>query len=99
MFGTNCYTIPGGGHVTPFQYSCLGNPHGQRSLAGNSPWGHKELDTTEQLNTAHSTYYTITTFNCILETKIIYCLFKIQIELSSALFAYLAILVMNPDGG
>ena len=23
--------------------------HGQRSLAGYSPWGHKELDTTEQL--------------------------------------------------
>ena len=24
--------------------------HGQRSLAGYSPWGHKELDTTEQLH-------------------------------------------------
>ena len=24
--------------------------HGQRSLAGYSPWGNKELDTTEQLN-------------------------------------------------
>ena len=23
--------------------------HGQRRLAGYSPWGHKELDTTEQL--------------------------------------------------
>ena len=23
--------------------------HGQRSLAGYSPWGHKEVDTTEQL--------------------------------------------------
>ena len=23
--------------------------HGQRSLAGNSPWGHKELDITEHL--------------------------------------------------
>ena len=23
------------------------NPHGQRSLVGYSPWGHKELDTTE----------------------------------------------------
>ena len=31
------------------------NPHGQRSLAGYSPGGHKELDTTEQLSTAHST--------------------------------------------
>ena len=25
------------------------SPHGQRSLEGYSPWGHKELDTTEQL--------------------------------------------------
>ena len=24
--------------------------HGQRSLAGYSPWGHKELDTTERLS-------------------------------------------------
>ena len=27
--------------------------HGQRSLVGYSPWGRKELDTTEQLSTAH----------------------------------------------
>ena len=25
----------------------LENPHGQRSLVGYSPWGHKELDMTE----------------------------------------------------
>ena len=24
-----------------------GKSHGQRSLAGDSPWGHKELDMTE----------------------------------------------------
>ena len=27
-----------------------GESHGQRSLVGYSPWGHKESDTTEQLN-------------------------------------------------
>ena len=43
---------PGGEHGNPFQYSCLEKPHGQRSLAGYSPWGHKELDTTKQLSTA-----------------------------------------------
>ena len=32
---------PGGGHGDPLQYSCLENPHGQRSLAGYSPWGRK----------------------------------------------------------
>ena len=41
---------PGGRHGNPLQYSCLDNPHGQRSLAGYSPWGHKESDRTEQLN-------------------------------------------------
>ena len=29
-----------------------GESHGQRSLEGHSPWGHKELDTTEQLSIA-----------------------------------------------
>ena len=38
---------PGGGLGNPFQYSCLENFHGQRSLEGYNPWGHKELDTTE----------------------------------------------------
>ena len=36
---------PGGGHGNPVQYSCLENPHGERSLAGCSP------DTTEQPST------------------------------------------------
>ena len=31
---------PGEGHGNPLQYSCLENPHGQRSRAGYSPWGH-----------------------------------------------------------
>ena len=31
----------------PLQYSYLENPHGQRSLMGCSPLGHKESDTTE----------------------------------------------------
>ena len=38
---------PGGGHGNPLQYSCLENLHGQRSLAGYSPWGRKESDMTE----------------------------------------------------
>ena len=27
---------PGGGHSNPLQYSCLENPHGQKSLVGYS---------------------------------------------------------------
>ena len=46
---------PEEGNGYPFQYSCLENPHGQKSLAGYSPWDCKELDTTEQLSTAQCT--------------------------------------------
>ena len=34
--------------ATPLQYSCLENPHGQRSLVGR-----KESDMTKQLSSAH----------------------------------------------
>ena len=40
-------TSPGGGHGNPLQYSCLENPHGQRSLADYSPQSHKKLDMTD----------------------------------------------------
>ena len=46
-------------HGNPLQYSCLENPHGQRSLAGYSPWGCKESDTTERLGTAQHTEFTL----------------------------------------
>ena len=52
--------IPGGGNGNPLQYSCLDNStkttgdkkeywnfHGQKSLVGYSPRGHKKLDATE----------------------------------------------------
>ena len=38
---------PGEGNGYPLQYSCLENPHGQRSLAGYSPYSLQELDMTE----------------------------------------------------
>ena len=56
--------FPGGGNGNPLRYPLLGKFHGQRSLVGYSPWGHKELDThtkkeldmTEQLSTPVHTY-------------------------------------------
>ena len=42
---------PGGGPGNPLLCSCLVNPHGLRSRVGYSPWGHKESDLTEGLNT------------------------------------------------
>ena len=41
--------VLGGQNVNALQYSCLENPHGQRSLAGDSPWGHREIHMTEQV--------------------------------------------------
>ena len=49
---------PGGGHGNPLQYYCLENPHGQRSLAGYSPWGCKESDTIERLTFSLSLHRT-----------------------------------------
>ena len=46
----------GGRHGNLLQYSCLENPHGQRSLAGYNPWGRKESDMTEQLSTTQNIY-------------------------------------------
>ena len=37
------------GYPLPTPVFLLGEFHGQRSLAGYSPWGHKESDMTEQL--------------------------------------------------
>ena len=36
-----------------------GNSHGQRSLVGYNPWGHKEWDTTERLHFIHFTHFTL----------------------------------------
>ena len=47
-------SIPEAEHGNPLQYSFLENPHGQRNLAGYSPWSHKELDMIERLSTQHS---------------------------------------------
>ena len=38
---------PGEGNGNPLQYSCLENP---MDIEGDSPWGRKESDTTEQLH-------------------------------------------------
>ena len=47
--------------ATDFQYSCLENPHGQRSLARGNPWGHKVPGMTEGTSTSqqHSTSFLV----------------------------------------
>ena len=58
--------FPGEGNGNLLQFFWLENPHGQRSLAGYSPWSHKELDTTERLSTAQ--YYN---FYCIVSLLVL----------------------------
>ena len=59
---------PGGGYGNPLQYSCLETPHGQRSLAGYSPLGRKESDTTEWLNTQALSWHFLSPTSQVMET-------------------------------
>ena len=47
---------PREGNGNPLQYSYLENPMDGGTWLGYSPWGHKELDTTEQLNNNNNNY-------------------------------------------
>ena len=49
-----------------------GKSHGQRSLIGYSPWGHKESDTTERLHLFLFTYYK----TCPFQSLILFFLLK-----------------------
>ena len=44
-----------------------GESHGQRRLAGYSPWGHKELDMTERLTHKHTHTYITESLTCTAE--------------------------------
>ena len=44
----------GKGNGNPLQVFLPGKSHGQKSLAGYSPWGHKESDTIERLNNSNN---------------------------------------------
>ena len=55
--------IPGRREWLPTPVFLPGEFHGQRSLAGYGPWGHKELGSTEQLTLITSYQgYTLSTF-------------------------------------
>ena len=50
--------IPWRRNWQPTPVFLLGEFHGQESLADYSPWGHKELDTTQQLTHTHTQTHT-----------------------------------------
>ena len=56
----------GKGNSNPLQYSCLENPHGQRSLAGYSPRGQKVRHdlVTKQHMTYNSSFYSFQVYGC-----------------------------------
>ena len=88
---------PGEGHGNLLQYSCLENPHGQRSLEGYSPWGHKESDTTERLSTAQHIYVCV----CVSLSLYIYLIYISYAKglvghyISSPLFSQILILIIG----
>ena len=45
----------GGGNGNPLPIFFPGKSHGQRNLAGYSPWGHKDMDTKSMDTTEHKT--------------------------------------------
>ena len=45
--------FPGEGNGNTAPVFSPGESHGQRNLAGYSPWGHEESDMTEQLSLTH----------------------------------------------
>ena len=67
----------GGGHGNPLQYSCLENPHRQKSLVGYNPWGHKELNMTVQLSTKNTHYVFITLLKTQGYNVVIICSFQV----------------------
>ena len=81
---------PGEGQGNPLQYSCSENPHWQRSLAGYSPWGRKELDKTEWLSTAHTHTHiiTITEENSPKKSRSQEKIFGIFLYIALTLFSY-----------
>ena len=88
----------GGGHGNPLQYSCLENPHGQRSLTGYSHWGRKESDITERLNEAHI-YMQYISICVMYVVYVIYTDRKYEIsELENRLFLTEHLSSISPEG-
>ena len=84
--------IPWRRHGNPHQYSCLVNPHGQRSLVGYSSEGHKEPDMTEV--TQHTYTHTV-----VQKTYLIMCLKIPPVTVGSIIcMTYLIKTVLNYKG-
>ena len=70
-----------------------GESHGQRNQAGYSPWGHKESDTTEQLNTVSPSNPQVDVACCLSNTlfyhfTLIFSMALVTSQYCSYLFVY-----------
>ena len=79
---------PGGGNGNPLQYSYLEKSHGQRNLAGFSPWGRKELNLTKRLST-HTQCGIIFCVCCELGSQVSFFSIRIFMLNSPRYFPYL----------
>ena len=75
---------PGEGNDNPLQFSCLENPHGQKSLAGYSPWCCNKSDMTEQLSTAQHKHIVDSQYCVIFKYTASYFLKNCRIVLQNA---------------
>ena len=76
---------PRGGHGNPLQYSCLENPHGQRSLVGYSRWGRKESDKTERLS---AFLYVIQMKSYRIQRDVSFCVWSLQLIITLISFIH-----------
>ena len=68
----------GAGDGNALQYSCLENPHGQRSLAGYGPRGRRESDTTERLSIAQHSHSVHVRYYCSVFLSLLFILYCIK---------------------
>ena len=77
---------PGRERGNPLQYSCLENPHRQRSPVGYSPWGHKRVrhDRATKHSIVYGLYYLHDFYvnpNFLLKQKLILSLQRVHDKL------------------
>ena len=82
---------PGGRHDNPLPYFCLENPHGQRILASYSPWGHKELDMTEQLNWIEWAFFTLI---IIVKIILVHTFYKVNNSIRCKIICFISNLIL-----
>ena len=77
--------FPGRGHGNPLYYSCLENPHGQISLEGYSPLGHRELEMTDA--TSHTgTHATYGILYHLFHGKATLCILSIAVQRGTVIY-------------